>query len=95
MSDVPDIDSEIIEQKTVTISFSKPVYGRKIPRVRRAPRAMKYLRERIKRHFDVEEVTIDEKVNEFIFQRGIEYPPRRITVKVTKTEDDSVEVFLA
>jgi len=95
MSEVPDIDSEIIEQKTVTISFSKPIYGRKIPRVRRAPRAIKYLRERIKRHWDVETVTIDQKVSEYIFQRGIEYPPRKITVKITKTEDDSVEVFLA
>lgn len=95
MSETPDIDSEIIEQKTITISFSKPIYGRKLPRVRRSPRAVKYLRERIARHFDVENVTIDQKVSEFIFQRGIEYPPRRITVKVTKTEDDSVEVFLA
>ena len=95
MSEVPDIDSEIIEQKTVTISFSKPIYGRRLPRVRRAPRAIKYLRKRIQRHWDVEEVTIDEKVNEFIFKRGIENPPRRITVKITKTEDDSVEVFLA
>ena len=95
MSEVPDIDSEIIEQKTVTISFSKPIYGRRLPRARRAPRAIKYLRNRIARHWDVEEVTIDEKVNEFIFKRGIENPPRRITVKITKTEDDSVEVFLA
>jgi large subunit ribosomal protein L31e len=95
MSEIPDIDSEIIEQKTVTFSFSKPIYGRKLPRARRAPRAIKYLRERIKRHFDVETVTIDPKVSEFIFRRGIEYPPRRVTVKITKTEDDSVEVFLA
>ena len=95
MSENTNIDSEIIEQKTVTVSFSKPIYGRKLPRAKRAPRAIKYLRERIARHWDVEEVTIDEKVNEYIFRRGLEYPPRRITVKITKTEDDSVEVFLA
>ena len=95
MSEVPDIDSEIIEQKTVTYSFSKPVYGRRLPRARRAPRAIRYLRQRIARHFDVETVTIDQKVSEYIFQRGREYPPRKITVKITKTEDDSVEVFLA
>lgn len=95
MSEVPDIDSEIIEQKTVTVSFSKPIYGRKLPRARRAPRAMRYLRQRIERHFDVETVLIDQKVSEYVFQRGLEYPPRKITVKITKTEDDSVEVFLA
>ena len=86
---------EIIEQKTVTISFSKPIYGRRLPKPKRAPRAIRYLRERIKRHWDVETVTIDPKVSEYIFQRGIEKPPRKITVKITKTEDDSVEVFLA
>lgn len=95
MSEVPDIDSEIIEQKTVTVSFSKPIYGRKLPRARRSARAIRYLRQRVARHFDVETVTIDQKVSEYIFQRGREYPPRKVTVKVTKTEDDSVEVFLA
>lgn len=95
MSEVTDIDSEIIEQKTVTVSFSKPIYGRRLPKPKRSPRAMRYLRNRIKRHWDVDIVTIDPKVNEFIFRRGIEKPPRKITVKIVKTEDDSVEVFLA
>jgi len=95
MSEVPDIDAEIIEQKTVTISFSKPIYGKKLPRAKRSPRAIRYLRQRIKRHWDVESVRIDPKVSEHIFKRGLEYPPRKITVKVTKTEDDAVEVFLA
>ena len=95
MSEVADIDSEIIEQRTVTISFSKPIYGRRLPKPKRSPRAVRYLRERIKRHWDVDIVTIDPKVSEFIFKRGIENPPRKITVKVTKTEDDTVEVFLA
>lgn len=95
MSEIADIDSEIIEQKTVTISFSKPIYGRRIPKPKRSPRAIRYLRQRIKRHWDVDIVTIDQKVSEFIFKRGIEHPPRRITVKIIKTEDDAVEVFLA
>ena len=95
MSETPDIDSEIIEQKTVTISFSKPIYGRRIPRTKRSQRAMRYLRERIQRHWDVEVITIDPKVNEFVFKRGMEHPPRKVTVKITKTEDDAVEVFLA
>ena len=95
MSEISDIDSEIIEQDTVTISFSKPIYGRRIPKPKRSPRAIRYLRQRIARHWDVENVTIDPKVSEYIFKRGIQYPPRKITVKITKTEDDSVEVFLA
>lgn len=95
MSETPDIDSEIIEQRTETISFSKPIYGRGVPRTRRSARAIRYLRERIKRHWDVDVVLIDPKVSEFIWKRGIEHPPRRVTVKITKSEDDTVEVFLA
>lgn len=95
MSEITDIDSDIIEQRVMTISFSKPIYGRHLPRVRRSPRAVRYLRERIKRHFDVENVRIDTQVSEFIWKRGIAHPPRRVTVKITKTEDDTVEVFLS
>ncbi|MHA2364923.1 MAG: 50S ribosomal protein L31e [Candidatus Hodarchaeales archaeon] len=95
MSEIQDIDSEIIEQRTITVNFSKPIYGRRIPRTRRSPRAMRYLREFIARHLDVENVIIDPQVSHFIWERGIAHPPRRVTVKVTKTEDDTVEVFLA
>ena len=95
MSEIQELDSDIIDQRTMTISFSKPIYGRKIPRTRRSPRAIRYLREQIKRHMDVEFVRIDTKISEHIWKRGIAHPPRRITVKITKTEDDTVEVFLA
>lgn len=88
-------DSEITtEEFPFTISFSKVIYGSKIPRKKRAPRAIKHLRDFVKRHARVENVIIDQKVNEAIWSRGIQKPPRRIRVKVVKTEEDTAEVFL-
>ncbi len=82
------------EEFPFTISFSKVIYGSKIPRKKRAPRAVKHVRDFVKRHAKVENVIIDQKVNQAIWSRGIQKPPRRIRVKVVKTEEDTAEVFL-
>ena len=42
-----------------------------------------------------ESIIIDPKVNELIWRRGIEKPPRRIRVKVSKDEEGVVKVSLA
>ena len=46
------------------------------------------IREFAVRHMKVDEdsVKIEPEVNEFIWKRGIEKPPRRITVKMVKEE---------
>ncbi len=43
----------------------------------------------------VKKIFIDDEVNEFIWQRGIENPPPRIRVKALRTDDGVVEVTLA
>jgi large subunit ribosomal protein L31e len=93
--DVKDLDSEIIDQRTVTISFSKVVYGHNISRRKRTPRAMRHLKNLLQRHWGVEKVIIDPEVNRKMWKRGIQYPPRRLSVKIIKTAEDSIEVFLA
>lgn len=67
------------------------------PRSRRAKRAVKEVREFITRHMKAEEdkVWIDTALNEKLWERGIQNPPSRITVKATKFEDGLVEVTLA
>lgn len=67
------------------------------PRTRRANRAVKEVREIVKRHMRVSEenVWIDASVNEKLWENGIRNPPNKITVKAVKFEDGLVEVSLA
>ena len=52
-----------------------------ITRFKRAPRAIQIIRDEVIRHLKVlpeEEIYIDPSVNEKIWERGIENPPRKI-----------------
>lgn len=68
-----------------TVPLSRVYWGR---RRNRAPRAVRMLREFAARHFGVEKVVISSKVNNLIWGRGIEKPPRRIRVKIVKREKE-------
>ena len=81
-------------ERTITI----PLRATKMaPRSRRALRAVKEVRENVARHMkaDAEKVWIDQALNEKIWERGIQKPPKRITVKAVKYDDGLVEVTLA
>ena len=66
---------------------------KRVPRTKRSPRAMRYIREFIEKHMKAEDVIIDQSVNEKIWERGIEKIPSKIKVKAVK-EDETVEVTL-
>ena len=66
---------------------------KRVPRTKRSPKAMRYIREFIQKHMKAEDVIIDPAVNEKIWERGIEKIPSKIKVKAVK-EDDEVEVTL-
>ena len=81
-------------ERTITI----PLRATKmVPRSRRALRAVKEIRENVARHMkaDAEKIWIDQALNEKIWERGIQKPPKRITVKAVKYDDGLVEVSLA
>ena len=61
----------------------------------RASRAMKLLRDFIARHMKAEEVIIGNDVNDEIYRRGMQKPPRRIRVKAEKDSEGKVTVSLA
>lgn len=83
---------ETVLERVYTIPFYPKLNS--IPRNKRAPRAVRILREFIARHLKSGEILIAEDVNEFIWARGIQKPPRKVTVRVVKSDDDVVEVFL-
>ena len=68
-----------------------------VPRTQRAARAIKEIRKHVARHMKVqedEEVWIDEAVNHAIWARGIQKPPRKIRLVVTREEGFPIEVKL-
>jgi len=66
-----------------------------ITRFKRAPRAMQIIREQVIKHVKVtaeEELYIDPEVNEHIWKRGIENPPRKVTLIVTRHDEPGIPV---
>ena len=70
--------------------------AKNVPRTRRANRAVKEVRSFMARHMkaDEDKVWIDMPVSEKIWERGIQNPPSKITVKAVKFDDGLVEVTL-
>jgi len=93
----PIIDEEIIEERIYTVPLGKTIYGNSHSRRKRAPRALRYLKEYVQKHWKLEGgiVIIDPEVNRAIWKNGIEKPPRRVKIRCIKSEEDLVEVFLA
>ena len=62
------------------------------PPYRRAKKAVAIIREFATRHMKAQQVSIDSKVNELIWARGIRHPPRRISLEMERDEDGVVKV---
>ena len=92
---------EIERVYTVPLTVTKQV-----PRTKRAPRAIKEIKEFVKKHMAEEapdedkekekkkDVWIDYRLNELIWSRGIESPPSKVRVKAIRFEDGLIEVSL-
>lgn len=99
-------EKEIVEERFYTIPLGKAWI---VPPNKRAPKAVKIIRDFIKRHMKLEarteseeeeggelkRVIISNEVNEKIWSRGIEKPPRKIRVRAAKDKDGNVTVYLA
>jgi large subunit ribosomal protein L31e len=96
-------EEEIVEEKTYTIPLAKALI---MPPRKRSPRAMRMLRAYVIKHMKIpsraeeedEEpptLTITNEVNEYVWGKGIEKPPRKIRVRATKDGEGNVTVHLA
>ncbi len=98
-------EEEIVEEKTFVIPLQKALVR---PPKKRAPRAMQLLKLFVTKHMKVEmkaseeeeeeempQLIISQEVNEKIWSRGIEKPPRKIQVRAAKDKDGNVTVYLA
>jgi large subunit ribosomal protein L31e len=64
----------------------------KKPRWKRANRAIRFIREFIKKHMKAEKVKISKSINEKIWERSRQKPPGKIRVKARKLDNGTVEV---
>jgi large subunit ribosomal protein L31e len=86
-------EEEIIDERIYTIPLRRAYWTGS--RRRRANKAVKVLRDFVERHMKPEELLIQPEVNERIWDRGIQKPPRRIRIRATKNSDNLVRVYLA
>lgn len=99
-------EEDIVEERTYTIPLSKAWI---MPPSRRAPRAMRILKEFIVKHMKLEakekteeeeeeepkRLIISNEVNQRIWKRSIEKPPRKLRVRAAKDKDGNVTIYLA
>jgi len=83
---------EIIDERIYTVPLSKARHG---PRNKYAKKAVRYLREYMTRHMKPEALIISQEVNEQIWSRGIQKPPRKLKIRATKNVDGLVVLYLA
>ena len=79
---------------------------RQVPRTKRAPRAIKEIKDYVRRHMaekqaedsDSEplkkDVWVDQRLNGQLWKNGIENPPKKVRVKAIRFEDGLIEVSL-
>jgi large subunit ribosomal protein L31e len=98
-------EEEIVEERIYTIPLAKAWVR---PPKKRAPRAMHMIRAFITKHMkltmrveeeeekeELPKLVISKEVNEKVWDRGIQKPPRKIRVRAAKDKDGNVTVYLA
>ena len=98
-------EEEIVEERTYTIPLSRALVR---PPKKRAPRAIQLIKIFITKHMKLEmkvseeeeeeelpQLIISQEVNQKVWDRGIEKPPRKIKVRAAKDKDGNVTVYLA
>jgi len=99
-------EEEIVEERTYTVPLAKAWI---VPPNKRASRAIRMLRSFMVKHMKLEarkegeteeeeepkQLIISNEVNEKMWERGIEKPPRKIRVRAAKDKEGNVTVYLA
>ena len=85
-------DEEVVEERIYTIPFYPKL--KLSTRYKRAPRAVRIMKDFIFRHMKAEDIIIDPELNEYIWARGIQKPPRKVRVRAIKDEEGIVELYL-
>lgn len=97
-------EEEIVEERVYTVPLSRAWI---MPPNKRAPRAMRMVRSFVTKHMKLEarkegeeeeepkKLVISNEVNERVWSRGIEKPPRKIRIRTAKDKEGNITVYLA
>ncbi len=98
-------EEEFVEERTYTIPLQRALVR---PSNKRASRAMQLIKIFVTKHMKLEmkvseeeeeeelpRLIISKELNERIWNKGIQKPPRKIKVRAAKDKDGNVTVFLA
>jgi len=86
-------EQKSIEKSIHIIPLKRVYFGR---RANRADRAIRLIRKYLARHYkEAEKIVIDPAINNYVWSRGREKPPRRVVVEVRfDKEEKVVKAFL-
>ena len=76
-------------ERIYTINLGKVLLS---PNNRRAKRAINMIKDFVMKHLHTEQIKIDTDLNLHIWKNGMKHPPRKIKVKITKTESGDILV---
>ena len=76
-------------ERVYTVNLGKVLLS---PDNQRAKRAVNMIKEFARHHMKTEQVKIEEDVSHLLWSRGIRHPPRKIRVRMTKTDEGYVLV---
>ena len=76
-------------ERVYTIPLGKVLLS---PNTHRAVRAINMIKEFARHHMKTYNVKIDEEISHIIWARGVRSPPRKIRVKMTKTDEGHILV---
>ena len=74
-------------ERVYTVNLGKVLLS---PDNQRAKRAVNMIEEFARHHMKIEQVKLEEDVSHLIWSKGIKHPPRKIRVRMTKTDEGYV-----
>ena len=86
----PEEEIEIVEEKAYTVNLRE---AWRAPTKNRTPRAIRVLKEFVKRNMKVESVIMSNEINEAVWARSIEKPPRRLKIRAVKDKEGNVIIY--
>jgi large subunit ribosomal protein L31e len=78
-------------ERVYTVNLGKVLLS---PDNQRAKRAVNMIKEFARHHMKIEQVKLEEDVSHLLWSRGIKHPPRKIRVRMTKTDEGYVLVSI-